>query len=474
MTGVPVGEDGARTIAFRAPGVADKRELRVMVSEGVGALYLTSEDPVNEGRLFVEASPDHSAKAKGSMRLMGADGTLVYDGALTQIKGRGNTTWYLDKKPYQIKLEEKSDLLQTGNEDNANKTWVLLANAADATLLHNTVAYEFAQSLGLSIAPEGEPVDLYYDGEYRGSYLLSEKVEINDGRVDIHKLEDDNEEANPDVDLGELPVAQATNSYGYSFQYVEGMTDPADITGGYLVELDSAYYAAERCWFETSAGTFVVKEPENLSLTQMTYISEFFQRAIDATDPERTPPAGEVADYVDVTSFAQVYMVNQLAKNVDWYVSSNYFYLPSEGDAEKRGLHHVLYAGPVWDFDTAFGIRAESEDAAGWRDPEGLLFTQAQHVWFSRCPEVVAEVERLASERGNQLALALTAGGEVPSVDELAAALAASQRMDAVIWEDPKIINWVPPLATYEENVAYLRDWIATRAAWLAENGWVD
>ncbi len=475
VSGVPEGEDGARAIAFRAPGVAGEREIRVMVSSGVRSLYLTSEDPVNEGRRFVEASPDHSAKAKGSMRLVNEDGSLVYDGALTQIKGRGNSTWGLmDKKPYQIKLDEKVDLLESGNEDNENKTWVLLANAADATLIHNTVASEFAQGIGLSTAPECAPVDLYYDGEYRGSYLLSEKAEINDGRVDIHKLEDDNEEANPDVDLGELPVAQGANGYGYAFQYVEGMADPEDITGGYLVELDSAYSYAERCWFQTSAGTFVVKEPENLSYAQMTYISEYVQRAMDATDPERTPPAGEVADYVDVTSFSQVYMVNQLAKNIDWHVSSAYFYLPAEGDAQKRGLDHVLYAGPVWDFDTAFGIRAEGEDAAEWRDPEGHLFLDTHRVWYARCPEVVEEVGRLAAEHADELAAALgSPSGGAASVEGLAGEVSASQDMDEVVWGFTQLENCVPPLATYEENVEYLRGWIAARAAWLAENGWV-
>lgn len=473
LSGLAADADGVRTIELRVPGMSSPRELRVMVSESVSPLYLTSEDPVNEGRVFVESDPTHSAKAKGSMRLVNEDGSLVYDGDLTQIKGRGNSTWSLDKKPYQIKLDEKCDLLQTGNEDNENKTWVLLANAADATQLRNVVGYELARGLGLETAPEGAPVDLYYDGEYRGSYLLSEKAEINEGRVDIHKLEDDNEEANPDVDLGDLPLAQGTNRYGYAFQYVEGMADPADITGGYLLELDTSFYSSERCWFQTSAGTFVVKEPENLSLAQMTYISETVQQAIDATDPERTSPAGEVSDYIDVTSFAQVYMVNQLSKNIDWHASSAYFYLPAEGDAEKRGLDHVLYAGPVWDFDTAFGVRTDADDSYLWRETSGYIFLDSYRVWYARCPEVMAEVGRIASERGNALAASLVTGGEIASVDELAAEISASERMDETLWGFRGIFNCVPPLATYEENLSYLRSWIADRAAWLAQNGWV-
>ena len=473
LSGLPVSEDGTRTLRYKTSPEAVEGALRVMVSANVGAMYLTSEDPVNEGRPFVDGSPDHSAKAKGSMELVNPDGTVVYDGELSQIKGRGNSTWMLDKKPYQIKLDEKCDLLQTGNEDNVNKTWILLANAADATRLRNAVTYEFAQALGLATTPEGTPVDLYYDGEYRGSYLLSEKAEINDGRVDIHKLEDDNEEANPGVDLGELPVAQGTNGYGYAFRYVEGMADPEDITGGYLVELDSAYFYAERCWFQTSAGTFVVKEPENLSLAQMTYISEYVQAAIDATDPVRGGTGVNAAQYVDVTSFAQTYMVNQLSKNIDWQASSAYYYLPAEGDAEKRGLDHVLYAGPIWDYDTAYGVRSDGADAAEWRDPEGLLFVDAHRVWYATCPAITSEVEALAAERGNALAAALTSGGQLRSVDELAEKISASRAMDETLWGFTQLSNCVPPLGSYEENLAYLRGWLSERAAWLARSGWV-
>ena len=476
LSGLPRDADGARILRFKLSADAPAMELKVMRSETVRSVHLTSADPVNEGRPFVDGSADHSAKAKGSMTLVNADGSVVYDGALTQIKGRGNSTWrFSDKKPYQIKLDEKTDLLETGNEDNENKTWVLLANATDSARLRNTVAYDLALALGLETAPESAPVDLYYDGEYRGTYLLSEKVEINDGRVDIHKLEDDNEEANPGVELDELPLAQATNRYGQTFQYVQGMANPADISGGYLMELDIAYYGSERCWFTTTAGAFVVKEPENLSYEQMLYISERMQEAINASDPELAAPGTSASDYIDVESFAQTYMVNQFAKNIDWHASSSYFYLPAAGDAEKRGLDDVIYAGPVWDFDTAFGIRTGAEDAAEWRETSGLMFTDAHRVWFARCPEVVSAVERIAQESGNALAAALgsrSGSSAIDSVTEMAAEVSASEAMDEVLWGYESFVNCIDPLPTFEENVEFLRSWVERRAAWLSANGW--
>lgn len=140
-------------------------DVNIRFSENVAALYLTSADPIYHGRAWVEASPDKSNKATGSAVLQNPDGTVVYSGELTQIKGRGNSTWGMDKKPYQIKLASKCDLLGTGNKKNANKTWVLLANAYDSTLLHNAVTFDLARSLGMEVGIEYRYVDLYYDSE---------------------------------------------------------------------------------------------------------------------------------------------------------------------------------------------------------------------------------------------------------------------------------------------------------------------
>lgn len=152
--------------------------LSLYFSENVPALYLVSENEQEEGRVWVESSADKSNKAKGEMLLQNADGSLVHEGALTQIKGRGNSTWGQIKKPYQIKTEEKVDLLQTENKDNKSKTWVLLANFFDPSLMRNSLALNLGLDMGMSAGIESTHVDLYYDGEYRGSYTLSEKSEL--------------------------------------------------------------------------------------------------------------------------------------------------------------------------------------------------------------------------------------------------------------------------------------------------------
>lgn len=466
--------DGVRVLFFKTAESSKLRTLAIMVSADIGAMYLVSSDPVNQGRFYVDGSPDHTAKATGSMLFVNPDGSVVYNGELTQIKGRGNSTWWAsDKRPYQIKLDKKTDLLETGEKSNKAKTWILLANANDATLLRNMVAFELAQALGLKGAPGCRPIDLYYDGEYRGSYLLSEKVEINGGRVDITKLEDDIEDANPGVDLDKLPLVQESNKYGNTFQYVQGVKDPEDFSGGYLLELDCAYYASERCWFGTSAGYFVVKGPENLSRAQMIYISELMQEAINSCNASnRNPQTGlRTEDYIDIDSFAKMYLLNEFSKNIDWSFSSTYFYLPSKADA-KNCYDNVFYAGPAWDFDSAFGIR---NNAPTVQDTNGLYYYTIGSVWYLDSPaiESSAKLALLSSLVPLvQEGLLGNGSGALQSIDSSIAMLAASQVMNHVLWEYASFENCVDPYPTYEQNAAYLKNWIAARINWLKICGW--
>jgi hypothetical protein len=346
-------QDGIYPITLTQGGTT--LTLNVAASQNIRSLYLTSAD-ASQDRLWVEQSKENKAK-KGGVTLLDADGATVYSGTLKNLKGRGNSTWAYPKKPYQLKLSENVDLLQTGDPDEASSTWVLLANYGDATLIHNQLTYDLAADLGLAYSPHCQPVDLYYDGEYRGSYLLSEKTEIAAGRVGVHNLEADIEDANPDVDdFDALDTQLAANSYGNQFQYVTGLTMPEDISGGYLLELDYAARAVEeKSWFTTTSGKYVVcKSPEYLSADAVAYISEFYQEFEDAVwNGGVNPTTGkDYTEYVDLTSLAKCYLLLELTQDNDAFLSSTYFYKPQGEDK--------LYAGPVWDFDTSYGSSADT------------------------------------------------------------------------------------------------------------------
>lgn len=325
--------------------------VRFLFSENVPSLFLVSDNPEEKGREWVEASEDKSNKATGRMVLLKDDGTLVHQGALTQIKGRGNSTWIGKKKPYQIKTDTKVDLLQTGNPENKSKTWVLLANYLDLSLMNNSIALGLGKEMGMETNIENKHIDLYYDGQYRGSYLLSEKVEVGEGRVNITDLEEINEEENDGTEIEELPIANSTTDNGAFFTYCENMKSPEDVSGGYLLEMDYEYRALEEvCYFRTTRGQYVVvKSPEYASKEEMNYIASYYQEYEDAVyNGGINPKTGKTyTDYVDGDSVACYYIMNEFTKARDFFSSSAYLYKDSGNGKMKMG--------PLWDYDLGFG-----------------------------------------------------------------------------------------------------------------------
>jgi len=332
-----------------------KYTIKFLFSENIAATYLLSEDPVGKGRAWVEGSIDKSNKAKGNLVLQAPDGRTVYTGALTQIKGRGNTTWGLVKKPYQIKLDSKADLLETGDDKNKSKTWILLANYLDSTSLRNTLALNLGNAMGMDTNIQSRYTDLYYDGVYCGTYMLTEKVEVGKGRVNITDMEELNEEANPGVDIEGFPTQTATTANGAFYKYCEGMKSPEDITGGYLLEMDYEVRALEEvCYLRTTRGQHVVvKSPEFASKEEMDYIATLYQEYEDAVYNGGTNPATgkKYSDYVDVRSVACYYLVNEFSQSRDCFLSSAY--LRKEAGEDK------MYMGPLWDYDMSFGKGGE-------------------------------------------------------------------------------------------------------------------
>lgn len=385
--------------------------IHVMRSANISSLFFHSTHPVHESRAFIEESKKNSTT--GSITMKDQNGNNIYIGAVSQIKGRGNSTWSCEKKPYQIKLEEAFDLIQTGNPANASKTWVLLANAFDPSLIRNLVVYKTATAMGLD-SPDCRPVDLYYDGEYRGNYLLCEKVETGAGRVNI----DGN---------------------------------------GFLLELDNAYYSGEDTWFVDSINTpFVVKSPEPCSKEQLNFIHNYMQEALDAAyNGGVHPTTGKsVWDYIDRTSLVKYYLIQEGSKNADAFCSSTYFYLPSDGSPMK--------AGPVWDFDDSFGIREDVSDPNGYRTTTGWMSV------FLNLPDFRQEVKSYHRSTFSSM-LSRSAGNGSSngawSVGYAASMTDASAAMDKVLWQH------LPPtyltFPTRAENINYFKQFISARKRWM-------
>nr|MCR5782540.1 CotH kinase family protein [Clostridia bacterium] len=439
-----------------AGGEARTGQLYFMKSETVPAMFVTFADSAY-GRAWVDASPGHSndsgKKTEVRMTMLGADSTVIYNGKLISFKGRGNTTWGSSaKKPYQIKLDKKTDLLASGNSANKNKTWILLANALDKTLFKNAFAFDLSRYLGLTATPEYTFVNLYTDGEYRGLYQLAEKVQINSGRVEIADLEEHNSVTD------ETAAAAGVNSLGYEYQYnPTAVCDTEDISGGYLLELDSAFYRSENSWFRLSDGNVVVvKSPEFCTREQMEYISAEFNKAYMAAQSD-IYGVQSVTELFDLDSLAAIYMVNEYTRNIDYGYSSTWFYLPEEGNAT---YDHKFYGGPAWDFDTSLGNRTESDY---FRTPYGLY--QAGRTMFrgsvlrSYAKEKAAAVGSLY---GTIFSETPAVNGGLRSLSGYRALIEPAQKMNFTVWPFDDTPNTFA-LPTYEENYNYVRNFLMTR-----------
>ena len=171
--------------------------LRVLQSENEATVFINTKS----GNMAA-VHADKSHKEPGIIKILDEDGNVQYDGELDYIKGRGNSTWNADKKPYNIKLDSKTDLFGMGK----NKSWCLLANATEVSMIRNQLAYDFARGIGIDTTSPTRHVNLYLNGEYAGLYLLTEKVDIGENRIDIYDLEGKTEELNS-KDLDEYPLA---------------------------------------------------------------------------------------------------------------------------------------------------------------------------------------------------------------------------------------------------------------------------
>lgn len=298
-----------------------------------------------------------------------SEGEVVCEGELAHIKGRGNYTWTRRKRPFNIKFKKKQNLFDMG----AAKKWTLLANYLDDTMLKNKLGYDLAEKVGLQFSPQSQLVDLYIDGEYIGNYTLSESIEVQESRVDITDLEELNELANPETDLDTLEPGGVRGADSYlefgSSKWVELPNDPEVISGGYLLEFElDARYDEELCGFVSEYGqTINLKSPEHASKAQVEYISSYYQEFEDAvlSGDGRNALGKHYSEYIDVESFAKMYVFQEYVKNLDAGLSSFYVYKEVGG---------CMTAGAVWDLDSAFGRETE-RDGVRMDDPESLWVT---------------------------------------------------------------------------------------------------
>ena len=326
-------------------GAAEKQlTLRAIRSaEGIPSLYLSISPDSEKTMAQVEADPNHDTKATGTAVLLGDDTLPEME---MEIKGRGNASWRRAKKGFQIKLDKKTDVMGMGKA----KKWVLLPSAADLSLIRNSVALDLAQRLELEFTSQWRFVDLYVDGAYYGLYILCEKPEIGDHRVEVTDMDGAIEDAIGKEDAGGNDrLLSGEPGVSYSADHSTATLRDGtviDLTGGYHLEFDNYDDA-----LQFSAGAIkhiTVKEPERLGGApqtdeSFTYIREFMAKA-DAAVTDRDNDE-ELLKYLDLESFAKMWLLQEYTAGHD---ATDNLHIWKDSDVTGDGLIH---AGPAWDFD---------------------------------------------------------------------------------------------------------------------------
>lgn len=448
--------DGYRKITAAVGKGADTLTFRVMQASAIPTMYLTSSGAA-QGRDWVDASKSNAAT--GTMNLIGTDGVPVYSGELKQIKARGNSTFtYAEKKSYQIKLAGVGDLLGTGEQV---KTWVLLASYFDATQMHDKLIKDLAAELGLAYTASCDWVNLYYDGEYRGIYLLSEKNSVGETSVAITDMEQAYEQLNEGYGT-DMTTALAENSYDQQYQYTKDLTEPENITGGYLIELNHNMWDEASGFKTRQSVAFNVKSPEWCGDSAMKYISEYYQAfedAVYATDDTGAYTGYNAStgkyfyDYVDMDSLVKVFLLQELSLNCDGFISSVYFYKDADGK---------MFAGPIWDQDMTFGTGWTKTNAADIEDYHYLAKALIQIPAFK-----TAVVEYYSSTFAPAVREWLGNNGTIAHQYSL---LKNSAAMNYTLWDyirigNPENEGHIWQGASYQGVVDEMTTWIENRLA---------
>lgn len=376
----------------------------------------------------------------GNIIAVSGDGVVECNSKLSRFSGRGNTTYRAGKKPYTFTLDTAQELC--GIE--RGKRWNLLALYFENDKIHSKITYDLARYLKMEYAVGCNWVDLYCNGEYMGLYLLTEAVSVGEGRIEINDLEEENEKENVKTDLGEHTLNRMGDEYAYY-----DIKDPENITGGYLIEKSvperikdyDPFFKTDICNYY-----FTIKTPKYISEREIIYISQYIQKIEDLINMD-----GEYWEYVDMESFAKQYLIDKIVLDNDAMWESSFFY--KEKDCE------LLKAGPIWDYDRAFGAilsdyTKQIEDAPN-----------SMSGWYSHFYEDDAFKEEMI--RYYREALPYLQWLCEEGIDIYVDYISASLKMDHII------MSAFPPNETscygegYDNYIRYLKFFIASRVNFL-------
>lgn len=337
-----------------------------------------------------------------------------------QIRGRGNSTWFMPKQPYRIRFSQNTSVYGMPEA----RTYVLLAEYADKSLLRNTIVHKFSSKLNhIDHSISTRMVEVYINDQYRGVYTLSEQVESHKNKLYV------------DVDYGRLDA-------------------------GFFLELDQRIFdlgiPEQLWWFNLTGRAYEIKRPnpDNLDYTQAhtDFISNYFYELQQALIAQSGYEA-----YIDVDNFMDYFITQELFKNVDVGFSSVFMY---------KQQSDVLKMGPLWDFDLAIG----NANYIDYGPANFYGFASNKNYWFHLMMQI-PELRVKFVERYNDVYYDI-----IPEillmVDQFGEAMAPAANRNFGKWDILSSYVWPNPeemmaAQTYQGQVAYVKSYIAQRSLWL-------
>jgi hypothetical protein len=383
---------------------------RCVIGHNVPTIYIETDEYVDE-----IPSKDYYLTASFSMKGYGN-----YDdvkATSVNIKGRGNSTWRYDKKPYRLKFDKKISLCGLAKA----KNFALIANYIDPTLMRNAVAFEIAQLLEMPYTNHSIPVNVVLNGKYRGAYMLTEKIGLNSGSVDLD-----------------------------------------DESSAILFEIDTNYDEPYKFKSSIYDLAVMVKDPDfddlvadDSSLTQTGLLHKWQD---DFNEMERGVFDGKFSDYIDVKSIVDYLLVYLIASNQEVnHPKSVYLY--------KENIEDKYIFGPVWDFDWAYTFYYNDKENAS---PQRILLDYSlPGTAFFKSIINTPEFRVAFTERWNYFKENLW-----PQVKEYMAEyhdiIEVSALQNGEIWQESNILSFVASSENFEIHYQKLLDFLEKRIEWIS------
>lgn len=390
---------------------------------------------------------DNRNWVEAKIRIEGADGFKDLGEMATSIKGRGNSTWGWAKKPYNLKLDSKAEVLGMTK----HKRWCLIANAIDRTHLRNWLAYNISRQMSFDYAVHGEFVELYFiengKEDYRGLYLLTEHIkEDKDARV-------------PLTEVKETKTGVEGDQIGFLLEFDMNYDEP----GRFLTTTSrlpvNIKYPAQEDWEDAGNMEQYNKYKNYIS----GYVSEV-DKLIN--ELQRGGNSDAIWEKLDIESMANFWIVFETmsCREVLW-PKSIYFH---------KEVGEKLKAGPTWDFDYR---TLNASDAQQWinHSSASVANTNTQYwakksgrTWWA---QLIDKDAKFRAEVKRQWAVIYPKMQAIQSteIDKMKTLLKEADEHNATIWKqsdigsNPNTDNSM----TFDNAVSTLKTNFNNRIQWL-------